>query len=206
MSKICIIFVIMNINSNIPEIVALRERVEAKLGKRLEVHSDFLDLVVDIETKMRQHISETTLERVWQYSTRRLDTVSVRTLNLLATYAEGVSWHDFCQKLYNEGICESHLFTIERIHTKDIERNDRIEFGWLPERRCIVRYMGEDRFVAEECHNSKIKKGDSFLCSEFEIGKILKMYGLKNRDDDSGNQTYVVGTNNGLTLLRYIPQ
>ena len=65
MSKICIIFVIMNINSNIPEIVALRERVEAKLGKRLEVHSDFLDLVVDIETKMRQHISETTLERVW---------------------------------------------------------------------------------------------------------------------------------------------
>lgn len=192
----------MKIYSNIPEIVFLRHRVEEKLGKGLEVHSDFVKFVTVIETEMHQHISETTLERVWRYSTRKLDTVSTHTLNLLAQYAEGVSWHDFCEKLYSDGVCESNLFSAEIIYTKDLAVGDRIEFCWMPNRRCIVRYVGEERFEAEECHNSKLQDGDTFLCSEFILGRELKMFCLKTKDDQSGTLMYVAGTNHGLTTLR----
>ena len=36
---------------------------------------------------LREHISPTTLERVWGYSTRHYDTVSRCTLDVLARYA-----------------------------------------------------------------------------------------------------------------------
>ena len=195
----------MNIQSNIPEIAVLRERVEARLGKRLTVHSDFLELVSIIEMEQRQHISETTIERVWGYSTRGYSTVSLRTLNVLATYATGEQWLEFCQHIYNNSDYESQLFNIERIATCDLEVEDRIEIGWMPNRRCIVRYVGNGKFIAEECNNSKMQPGDSFECREFAIGKELKMSKYSTTDQgNSTSQTYVVGIKNGLTILKIL--
>ncbi len=79
----------MSIRSDIPQIAALRQRVEERFEKRLAVHADFLALVAVIEMEQRQHISESTLERVWGYSTRGYKTVSLRTLDVLAKYATG---------------------------------------------------------------------------------------------------------------------
>ena len=45
MSKIIIIFALMGIRRDIPQIKVLRERVERRFGKRLSVHADFLALV-----------------------------------------------------------------------------------------------------------------------------------------------------------------
>lgn len=69
----------MSIKSNIPQIALLRQCVEERFGKPLTVHADFVELVSQIEILLRQHISESTLERVWGYSTRGYDTVSLRT-------------------------------------------------------------------------------------------------------------------------------
>jgi hypothetical protein len=73
----------MGIKRNIPQIYALRQSVELRFGKKLAVHADFQSLVAEIEMEQRLHISETTIERVWGYSTRGYETVSLHTLDVL---------------------------------------------------------------------------------------------------------------------------
>ena len=60
----------MSVPVNIPEITALRSRVEEKYGEPLETHNGFILLVGAIEAEVREHVSESTLERMWGYSTR----------------------------------------------------------------------------------------------------------------------------------------
>ena len=67
---------IMSIQANIPEIAALRREVESKFGTPLHTHAHFVSLTESIEEKLHEHLSPTTLERVWGYSTRHYDTVS----------------------------------------------------------------------------------------------------------------------------------
>lgn len=146
----------MSIDRKIPQIKELCQLVEKCFGKAMEVHTDFVKLVKQIELQQREHISESTLERVWGYSTRGYDSVSLRTLNVLAVYAG-----------YNE-------------------------------------YLGEYKFKAIECQNSKMQPGDSFTCAQFVLGKVLYLYNFTNKGESPSTQSYVVGMNHGLTTLELL--
>lgn len=188
----------MAVKSNIPQIAALRHRVEERFGKPLMVHADFLALVAVIEMEQRQHISETTLERVWGYSTRGYDTVSLRTLDVLSQYGAGCLWAKFCEEL--EAECESELFNVEKVVSSELAIGDRVRIGWLPNRVCEVRYLGDNRFVAERCENSKMREGDTFSCLQFSLGEEATLSDFC-RCDSVSSQTYIIGKKHGLTIL-----
>ena len=190
----------MGIKRNIPQIRALRQCVERRFGRKLAVHADFQALTAAIEAALRLHISETTLERVWGYSTRGYDTVSLHTLDVLAAYAEGCNWEDFCKLLQEGTNCESEYFNSEHIDSSELKEGDRLQIGWLPDRICEIRYLGENRFLAERCENSKLQAGDTFSCLQFTLGHPLTMTDLC-RDNALLGPTYVVGQKNGLTTL-----
>lgn len=195
----------MSIRSDIPQIAALREQVESRFGKRLSVHADFMALVAEIEMVQRQHISETTLERVWGYSTRGYDRVSLRTLDVLSLYAQGVDWQQFCASLPQKWGQESEIYNVEQILSSQLTEGDRLEIGWLPDRLCVVRYMGANRFVAEHCENSKMQCGDSFSCLQFVLGKELVMSNFTSPVNPTAEPlNYAVGSLNGLTTLRHL--
>ena len=187
---------IMTIKSDIPQICALRERIEKKIGKTLNTHSDFIELTSLIELELRQHISESTLERVWNYSTRGYDNVSLRTLNVLSNFAIGDNWNSFCDLLKKENKIESEVFNLEVISTEDLKVGDKIRIGWMPNRLCIISYLGENRFIAEECENSTKKKGDTFICHQFILGKELVMSDFRQE-----SKIYVVGKEHGITTF-----
>ena len=190
----------MTIKSDIPQICALRERIENKLGKPLTTHSDFIELTSLIELELRQHISESTLERVWNYSTRGYDTVSLRTLNVLSNYAIGQNWSSFCDLLKKENKIESEVFNLEVISTQDLNIGDKVRIGWMPNRICIVSYLGDNRFIAEQCENSTMKEDDTFVCHQFILGKELVMSDFRQNPNDSG-KVYIVGKEHGITTL-----
>ena len=190
----------MVIKRNIPQISALRQHVEQRFGKKLAVHADFQALTAAIGAALRLHISETTLERVWGYSTRGYDTVSLHTLNVLAAYAEGCGWEDFCKVLQEGTNCESDYFNTEHIDSRELTEGGRLRIGWLPNRICEIRYLGENRFLAERCENSKLQAGDTFSCLQFTLGHPLTMTDLC-RDNALLGPTYVVGQKNGITTL-----
>ena len=123
----------MNIKADIPQITLLKQHVEKSIDFSLTTHGDFVRLSAGIEFTMREHMSESTLERLWGYSTRRYDTVSERTLNVLARFVGLRSWEHFCQSISTTS-GESELFTGRTINTSDLEVGSRIRIGWAPDR------------------------------------------------------------------------
>jgi hypothetical protein len=195
----------MSIQANIPQIAALRKEVEGKLGRQLLTHVHFVALSDAIENVLREHISPTTLERVWGYSTRHYDTVSHRTLDVLARYAGRGSWEDFCQWLVQKEGGESDFFTEGIMAVSSLSEGTRLRLGWQPDRVCEVRYMGNYRFVVESATNGSLRVGDTFSCMQFQLGKLMYMDCFQRADETPAeNQRYAVGRENGLTLLEII--
>lgn len=195
----------MSIQANIPEIAALRREVESRFGRPLHTHADFVLLTEAIETALHEHLSPTTLERVWGYSTRHYDTVSRRTLDVLARYADKESWDNYCIYLKQQNNSESDFFTKDILTVSSLNVGTRIRLGWQPDRICEVRYMGDYRFVVESVTNGSLHVGDSFSCLQFQLGKLLYMDCFRRADDTSEESLrYAVGRENGLTLLEII--
>ena len=195
----------MSIQANIPEIAALRREVESRFGRPLHTHADFVSLTEAIETALHEHLSPTTLERVWGYSTRHYDTVSRRTLDVLARYIERVSWDDYCDYLKHTADTESDFFTEGILDVSSLTVDTCLRLGWQPDRVCEVRYLGDYRFIVESVTNGSLRVGDTFSCLQFQRGKPLYMDCFEREGESTGqNQRYAVGRENGLTLLEII--
>lgn len=193
----------MGIDSFAPQIGMLRMKIEGSWGKIPRVHNDFMELADDIKNALRKHISETTLERVWGYSNRGYKTVSIHTLNLLCEYAGVRSWENFCRTLSETGIKDSDMFEGDAIYSDELKEGERLMISWLPDRECIIRYLGEGRFVAEDCKNSTIRPGDTFSCIGFRINQPAVMEKFVAFNDSSGTpKQYIAGLNHGISGLK----
>ena len=192
----------MSVSVNIPEISALRSRVEAVYGQPLQTHNGFIALVDAIETQVHEHISESTLERMWGYSTREADAISLRTLDVLSRFAGSSSWKDFCAGLKRSSPVESEEFSGESIVSSELMPGERIQLGWLPDRLITIEYQGNNRFVVTASLNSSLRPGDSFECLQIQAGRPLYLDCFR-RAGDKREARYVVGERNGLTLVRF---
>ena len=191
----------MSVSVNIPEITALRGCVEAAYGHPLQTHNAFIALVDAIDATLHEHLSESTLERLWGYSTREAGAISLRTLDVLSRYVGKASWKDFCQALKASSPVESEEFSGESVVSMRLEPGTRLQLGWLPDRLVTVTYIGQNRFVVEESLNSSLKPGDSFECLQLQVGRPLYL----DRFRRAGSQVearYVAGERNGLTLVK----
>lgn len=194
----------MNIKTDTLHIGLLRKVVEQAIDFPLSTHGDFLRLSAGIEFTLREHISESTLERVWGYSTRHYDTVSIRTLNVLARFVGYHSWEEFCTTT-EKARSESELFADQAICSADLNIGDRLRIGWHPNRVCIIRYIGNNNFIADETINSAMQSGDTFSCIQIQKGRPLHLDNFR-KAGSAEKLRYVVGINTGLTLLEVIKE
>ena len=193
----------MSVSVNIPEITVLRSRVEEQYGKPLETHNCFISLVGAIEAEVREHVSESTLERMWGYSTRGTDAISLRTLNVLSRYVGSSSWKGFCSDLKLSSQVESEEFSGDSIVSSTLVAGNRLHLGWLPDRLITVEYLGMNRFVVIESINSSLQPGDSFECIQIQAGRPLYLdrFRRANADDEA---RYVAGERSGLTVVKVL--
>ncbi len=99
---------------------------------------------------------------------------------------------------------ESDAFEGEGIHIDDLQKGDRVEVTWLPNRRCVFRYEGEAHFLVLESENAKLHVGDSFDTACFLIGQPMYLDNIQ-RDVASTTQdgfSYVAGSKHGLHTVR----
>ena len=169
----------------------------------LETHNGFIALVSDIEAKVREHVSESTLERMWGYSTREADAVSLRTLNVLSRYVGASSWKGFCADLKNSSQVESEEFSGDSIVSAALVAGQRLQLGWRPDRLITVEYLGMNRFVVIESINSSLQPGDSFECIQIQAGRPLYLDRFRRAHAD-GEARYVAGERSGLTLVKFL--
>ena len=191
----------MSVSVNIPEITALRGCVESTYGHTLQTHNAFISLVDAIGATLHEHLSESTLERLWGYSTREVGAISLRTLDVLSRYVGKASWKDFCQGLKASSPVESEEFSGESVVSMRLKPGTRLQLGWLPDRLVTVTYIGQNRFVVEESLNSSLKPGDSFECLQLQAGRPLYLDRFR-RAGSQEEARYVAGERNGLTLVK----
>ena len=197
----------MGIESGLPQIMALRLAVEKKYGKKCDVPADFVALADKIKRTLKQHISPTTLERVWNYSTRTQATISIHTLNILSEYIDKEGWTDFCKSLNVSGIVDSDMVMGEYVESKSLVIGDRIEIGWMPDRKCVVEYLGDYKYRAIHCENSTMLPGDTFKCVEFIKNQpaIMDEF-LKAGEAGKSHQRYIAGKQHGLSFIKKLKE
>lgn len=191
---------VMRININTPQIAVLREEIEVKFGCPIRTPRHFTALSYDIEESQKEYLSETTLQRVWLYKPG-YDTVAVHTLNVLSRYCGYANWDVFQQYLKDSNHVESELFDGDKLTVANLEPGTRIRIGWRPDRICVIRYLGDSRFETLESVNSKLAAGDTFSCTQMQLGRELR---LDNLMRDGKEMSYIAGSRNGLTLLEIV--
>ena len=182
----------MNIQTDIPQIAVLREAVEAQEGRMMRTHPDFVKLRQAIYGNSREFISESTLERVWEYSTRGYETVSLRTLDVLARFVGCKDWDYFCRVVLDKDDSE-FIEKPETVDADNLPEGTRIRLCWMPDQTVIIRHLGNDHFVVENCKSSKLSEGDKFICKRFHKGQPAFM--------DFPHGLFIAGKEHGVTFL-----
>lgn len=191
----------MNIRSDAPQVVALKKEIENGVGA-VSSHSFFEKLSANIEARCSEHISVTTLERLWGYSTRGSNNISVRILDILARFTGAKDFNDFCREVLKDRGIESEMFVAkDAIKSSELAVGTCIRLAWLPDRVCEVEYIGNNRFVAIRTENSSIRPGDSFSCIQIQKGRELYMDCFARKGEPVGSDRYVVGQLSGLTIV-----
>jgi hypothetical protein len=189
----------MAIDTSIPQVAALKLAVEKRFGHPIETRSDFTLLAADIERTTRDHIAENTLRRLWGRISS-YDTVFTRTLDILSKYIGHEQWKSYCDYLSKEKNPESEIVVeAVSIRVEDLKPGDKIRIGWLPDRICIVQYMGGRTFKAIDAKNATLQIGDTFECS-----LMLKNFPLFVENLIHGGEycnRYTMGMINGITTL-----
>lgn len=192
----------MSVKTSSPQVVSLLEDVSRKFGQVPQTKNAFSRLAESVENEISEHISETTLERVWGYSTRRCGAVSATSLSLLAKYVGFPSWDVYCDWLHNHRVRESEEFKTDFIDSSDLKMGACVKIGWMPDRVVTVRYLGDNRFEVLNSVNSSLTSGDTFSCLCFQKGRELYLDRfLRSGDASSDAARYVVGQRSGLTIL-----
>ncbi len=187
-----------SVNKNAPEIFALRQAIEQHINRKVCTPADFEFLATAIWEQLHQYISATTLKRLWSYISGA-ETVRHSTLCILAQFIGYEDWDRYLQWLAEHSDSESEIFVGHGVRTEQLSIGDCVVVSWLPNRRCVFRYLGDFRFVVEQSEHSKLNVGDQFSAACFLIGQPMYLDRLQGADNSI--RSYVAGKRNGLTTV-----
>lgn len=168
-------------------------------------HSNFTHLSGLICYKCKEHISVTTLERIWGYSTRNASKISVRTLDIIAKFVDCADWESYCKRLHEMLQKSIGIFqTAGAIKSCDLAIGTKVRIAWQPDRVCVIEHLSCHRFVAIKKEDSRIRPGDTFRCLQIEKGLELYMDHFTRNGESESDNRYAVGQINGLTMAEII--
>lgn len=193
----------MAIESDSPQLKALLQDVEQLFGHPVKTPSDFVLVADRIERKTGEHISDSTIKRLW-IPKLGYRTVSERTLNVLASYVGYGHFKAYCEALRSKGkLSESEIVDGEAsVRTSSLKCGDRIRIAWLPDRECTLEYLGDRKFKVIESLNATIRIGDTFFCDVFYKGRSLYVDSLCHNGEMFDG--YCMGMDHGLTRLEVL--
>ena len=185
----------------IPETNYLMTLVEKEFHKAVKATSDFDNLAFEIEDKTGEHISVSTLKRIWGY-VKCGSSPTERTLDVLAKYIGEKDFRSFRDGLKSSTAAHSRFFTAESLNAGDLEAGTTVEIGWGPDRIITLKHLEGCRFEVEDSRNSKLLPGDRFEAASFIKGAPLVIPRILR----SGTYTpcYVAGRQGGLTSIKVI--
>ena len=189
---------VRNMSLNPQHIALLRQLVSESAGHSIKTSTDFIFLSGEIQGRLKETISTSTLKRIWGYIDGY---ASVRnaTLDVLARFTGFPDWEtfvtDYCE---TESVQSSHRVVAKSLYSTELGTDDKIEIRWNPNRRLKLCYKGNNRFNVTESENAKLKTGDSFLCERFTLNEPLYVEHIL---DNGTKELFVIGNKGGLTSV-----
>ena len=170
--------------SNCIEVMQTKKAVEARYGSCPDSPADFAELSLRIKLTTSKEISPDTLSRLWGYK-KGYAHVRSSVIEILQSYAHAEE--------------ESGFIYHVAINADDLKNGDRVRIAWLPDRVCVLEYIGDYHWRVAEVANSKLKSGDTFSCRVIAKGQPPIVDNLHTADNDY--EGYVIGGKNGLTFV-----
>ena len=165
-------------------ICQLKKAVEARFGHVPATPADFGELSIAILRATGERLSPDTLSRIWGYK-KSYSSIRQSTARVLEQYAKA-----------NE---ESDFIHTNAIHADECQNGDRVRIAWLPDRICVLNYMGDYRWRVEEAVNSKLHVGDTFSCRVMAQGEVLNVDHVVTANGTF--EGYYIGRKTRLTLV-----
>lgn len=183
---------------NPQHITLLRQLVEESANHAIATSNDFIFLSGEIQGRLKETLSASTLKRLWGY-VDGYASVRPSTLDILARFVGFPDWEtfvsDYCEV---ESVQSSHRVVSKSLYTKDLNAGNQVEIAWNPNRRCMLKYLGNSLFEVVTSENAKLKPGDRFLCQRFTKNQPLYVELITN---DGNTELFVMGNKGGLTKL-----
>ena len=175
--------------------IKLSKAIECKVGKTLQTPADFEWLEEKIEARVKEHISASTLMRIWGYrpgvATRQ------STLDILARFLDFADYVTFCNRPPSNSVePQSDEVMSNHLRTSDLTTGQQVELTWHPDRRCVVQLRSDGQFEVMEAENTKLSVGDTFMCDIFIDGEPLYLSNLVH--EGRPPMVYVAGKKDGI--------
>ena len=171
------------------------EQLKHKSGLNLTTPNDIEVLALDILAITGERLGVNTLKRL----TGIIDderTPRLTTLQIIARYLGYASWEQLAEM---GGIANSDFDeTPEILRSCDITPGTMIKTEYLPDRRILFQYKGNDQFMVLESENSKLHAGDRAT-----ITCMIQDYPLVATDvirDGKSLGAFTAGKSQGITF------
>lgn len=142
----------------------LKKEVERVMGRQLKEARDFDALSDLLLSRTHERLSPTTLKRMWGYLPHEEVQTRRHTLDVLARLVGFHDYEEFCARADGLDEAQSGILAEASITTEGMRRGQRMVITWRPDRRIVVKHLGDSRFEIIEAENTKLCVGDTFRC------------------------------------------
>lgn len=175
------------------------EQLQRCCGHVLQIPADCEYLALDIESKTGIHIGATTLKRLLGFAA---DARSPHesTLNLIAQYLGFANWRELA-KTDTEGNSGFDM-TNEEIRSANLKIGSQVEIKYLPDRRIVLDYLGDNHYCVSLSENSKLSVGDKLEIYNFVLRHPLLALNVWRNNQPLGQ--FTAGRISGLSSIEIL--
>lgn len=146
------------------------ELLNQKCGREIRLSGDCEYLALDIESVTGEHIGVNTLKRLLGFIDDEREP-RTSTLDVIARYLGFDNWD--LLSIYDNKSNSSFESSSEEIRVSELSEGQSVQISYLPDRRLVMVYQGNGRFLVQMSENSKLLAGD-----ELAVTHIVQGYPL----------------------------
>lgn len=173
--------------------------LKRKSGNDLRLPSDCEQLSFDIASKTGVRIGSTTLKRLLGFANDER-TPHTSTLDAIAHYLGYVHW-DELSAIEDKGNSDFSS-SDDEIRSADLQIGNEVEITYLPDRRVVFSFLGDNRYRVGQSQNSKLQNGDEVEILNFVLHHPLLVLQVWRNGTPLGQ--FTAGRVSGLSSIQVI--
>ena len=175
------------------------ELLKRKSKSDLRLPSDCELLSLDIESKTGVRIGATTLKRLLGFAQDERQP-HTSTLDAIAHYLGYAHWDELA-KIEDQGNSDFDSPDGE-VRSADLQVGCELEIAYLPDRRVVLSYLGNNRYRIQQSENSKLLVGDEVEILSFVLHHPLLVMQVWRSGQSLGQ--FTAARISGLSSVRVI--